>query len=162
MLLRKKLCTVLDTALKELKNELNNLKQYIKLDNLLFHNLRLPYNYKYMSSLQFSYFIADVINRLITQLATPVTWQNISDVHPLRTKLNKSSVIIVRFCNRNIRHEIYSKRALLKRSGISITEHLTDSNLAVLKKAQELFGFRSVNTENCQVVVDVQGKKKKT
>ena len=36
----------LNCALKDLKNDLNNIKQYLKIENLLFHNFFLPPGYK--------------------------------------------------------------------------------------------------------------------
>ena len=39
---------------------------------------------------------------------------------------------------------------------LAITEHLTASNLTVLKKAQELFGS-AARTENCKVLVKIYG-----
>ena len=139
------------------KKELVKLQQYIKLDNLLFHNFRLPH-YKNLSSMEFSHYMAEQINFLLPQLSVPVSWLNISDAHPLRTKSKKSTVIIVRFCNRNIRHEIYSKRELLKKYNITVTEHLTPENLKSLKRAQELFGQKNVYTENCNIVITSNGK----
>ena len=147
----------IDSAIKVCQKEILELKQYIMMDDLLFHNFHLPKNHENMSSLQFSYFMACQINYYLPQLACPVSWQHISDAHPLKTKNNKSQVIIVRFCNRNMRHEIYSNRAFLP-SRMSITEHLIPQNLEVTRKAKELFGFRRFYTDRCKTYVNVNGK----
>ena len=149
-------CSNLNFIIKELSKELNNIKQYIKLDNLLFHKFDLPS--QELSSLQFSQFMAQQINYYLPQLSVPVSWHHISDAHPLRTKSRKSNVIIVRFCNRNIRHEIYSKRELLRKPGAAITEHLSEDNLKILYRAKECFGAHNVSTDKCKVVSYVNDK----
>ena len=152
--------SVLGNELKEIKRNINNIKQYLKLENLLFHNFYLPPGYKHMSSLEFSYFMAQQINHLIPQLDYPVSWEHISTAHPLKTKRKTSNVIVVRFCNRNIRDEIFAKRHFISKKGCGITEHLTEINLEVFKKAKSLFGFDNVSTLNCNVFVMINGVRK--
>ena len=147
----------LNCALKDLKNGLNNIKQYLKIENLLFHNFFLPPGYKNMSSLQFSHFMSQQINYLLPQLDYPLSWEHISTAHPLRTKRKNSNVIVVRFCNRFMRDEIFAKRHFISKKGCAITEHLTEDNLNVLKKAKSIFGFNNVSTTNCNVFVNVNG-----
>lgn len=146
--------SALESAITTLKKETNEIKQYIKFDNLLLHKFPRPNTE--LSSLEFSHFIAQQLNYFIPQLSVPVLWHHISDAHPLQTKSKKSNVIIVRFCNRNVRHEVYSKRNFLR--GMSITEHLTEDNLKILYRAKELFGFNNVETVKCKVVVNCNGK----
>lgn len=148
---------LLDTDRKVLEKRIDSHQQYIKLDNLLFHKWPLPRS-KNLSSLEFSMYMANCINYFLPHLPVPVTWEHISDAHPLKTKSRKSKVIIVRFCNRNIRHEIYSQRALVKAKGMSITEHLMPSTLNTLNRARDLFGYKNVTTEKCCVFVTVNGK----
>ena len=95
----------LDSKLVEHERELNDIKQYIKSDNLLLHKFFIPSGN--LSSLQFCYQIAQQINYFLPQLSYPISWEHISDAHILRTKLKKSNVIIVRFCNRNMQHKIF-------------------------------------------------------
>ena len=149
----------LNNSVKEQKKENDRIHQYIMLDNLLLHKFPKPPNN--LSSLQFSLYIAHQINCFLPYLPVPVHWSHISDAHPLRTKSNKSNVTIVRFCNRNIRQMIYDNRFHLTKRGLAITEHLIESNLDILKKAKELFGFHNVCTEKCNVIVDVDGKSRK-
>ena len=147
--------TKLDIAIKNYDRELEELKQYIKLDNLLFHNFPQPPTS--LTSLGFSCYMADMINFYFPYLPFPVRWDHISDAHPLRTKSNKSNVVIVRFANRNIRHEIYSQRYSLPRN-MSITEHFTKDNLSVIYRAKELFGYENYYTEKCKIYVNVNDK----
>ena len=64
---------------------------------------------------------------------------------------------MVRFSNRNVKEAIFKAKHLLPKN-LSITEHLTESTLSILKKAQELFGYGYARTKNCKVFVDVFGK----
>ena len=137
------------------KTEIAGLKQYFKIDNLLCHNFPLPS--EKLTSLQFSVYIAEQINRMLPFLPVPVTSQHISTAHPLATKAKKSSVIVVRFCNRHIKDMIYDHRHFISK-GMLITEHLTDENKAITKEAKDLFGAEFVTSENCKPVVLLDGK----
>ena len=141
--------------LEDLKNEHHELKQYIKQDNLLLHGFPLP-PYK-LSSLHFSHFIAEQINYFLPMLDFPVRWEHISDAHPLRTYNKHSNVIIIRFCNRNMRHEVYANREFLPK-GLSITEHLTPTTRDIASRACELFGKDAVYTDRCKVFVTLNGR----
>ena len=150
----------LETTIKSLRKELSIMIQYIKIENLLFHNFDLPYGYRNMTSLEFSIYMAEQINHYLPQLACPLSWEHISTAHRLKTKNKSSNVIIVRFCNRNMKDEILSKKHLLKKRNAFITEHLTEDNLKIYKKAKELFGYKSVHTVNCKVIVNINGHDK--
>ena len=149
----------LKRTVEELGKKIESTDQYIKFDNLLLHKFPKPPTK--LSSLQFSFYIADLINHFLPYLPVPVHWSHISDAHQLKTKSNRSNVIIVRFCNRNIRHMIFDNRFHLTQRGLAITEHLTEGNLEILKKAKELFGFHNVFTEKCNVIIDANGKSRK-
>ena len=142
------------SEINDIKSEINGVKQYFKIDNLLLHKFRPPPN---LSSLQCSYYVAQQLNYLLPHLPVPVSWEHISTAHCLPTKAKKSDVVVVRFCNRNIKDMIYKSRHLL-RNGVSITEHLTEQNLLVYRKARELFGSRNAHTMNCKIFVDINGK----
>ena len=130
--------------LDKLRKDHDDLKQYIKFDNLLFHTW--PFPRSYLSSLEFSQYMADSINRFLPNLSVPVKCEHISDAHPLKTFSN-SKVIIVRFSNRNIRHQVYAQRRFLPRR-MAITEHLSPANRLIVNRAKELFGKANVTTEN--------------
>ena len=135
--------------------KIDGVNQYFKFDNLLLHKFRLPK--KKLTSLQFSYYISEQLNYLLPNLPIPMHWSYISDAHPLKTKSKNSNVIIIRFCNRNIRHMIYDHRDDLP-GRLAITEHLTESNLCILKRAKDLFGFHNAWTDKCNIIVFTNGK----
>ena len=145
----------LDSSITQIKSDIANIKQYFKVDNLLLHGFRYPS--QNLSSLQFSMYVADLINYVLPFLPVPVSWQHISTAHPLPTRAKKSTVVVIRFSNRHIKDMIYDHRHLIN-NGMLITEHLTDENKAVHKKAKELFGVNYVDTVNCKTVVYLDGK----
>ena len=124
----------LDSSINRLKKDIISIKQYQKIDNLLLHNFILPSNFQAMTSLEFSDYVAKQLNTLLPNLPLPVDWQHISTAHYLPTKSKKSVVVVVRFCNRNIKD-------------------------MECNKVKELFGPNvSVCTESCKVYVDIDGK----
>ena len=153
-------CHELDKSLKALKKEviadLNRVKQYQMIDNVLFHKFTLPT--VQMTSLEFSQYVAEQINILIPQLPVPVQWEHISTAHPLPTKARKSNVVVVRFCNRNIKDMVYKHRNIAYHKGVLITEHLTDFNKSICVKARKLFPSNCiVRTESCKIFIDIDG-----
>ena len=150
--------SALESVTKMLEKQLNDTNQYLKYDNLALHKFPLPS--RHLSSLEFSHYIADLINKIVPNLPLTVSWQHISDAHPLRTKSKKSNVIIVRFCNRNVRHAIYDQRDNLPK-GMGITEHLTENNLNILKEAKKLFGHRNAWTEKGTTVINFNDETRK-
>ena len=142
--------------IKNIINAINNIKQYFKVDNLLLHRFLLPYT-KNLSSFEFSNYVANQINNLIPNLPIRVSVHHISTAHPLPTKSKKSNVVVVRFANRYIKDMIYKYRHLVGH-GVSITEHLTDYSISIVKKAEELFGRHNVHTENCKIFVNCNGR----
>ena len=141
--------------LEKFIKELNDLKQYFKIDNLLFHNFRLPFGT--LSSREFVGYMVRQINILLPNLPVTVHANHISTAHPLSTKAKKSNVVVVRFCNRHIKDMIYEARDSVG-YGVSITEHLTDHTQGIVKKAESLFGRRNVYTESTKVFVNCNGK----
>ena len=152
--LQHKWCEI-DTAINTIKTEINDIKQYIKIENLLLHNFPPPP--KEFTSLQYSQYVANLLNKYLPQLPVKVKWEHISTAHTLPTKTRKSNVIVVRFANRNVKEAIFNAKSLLPKH-LAITEHLTENNLSVLKKAQDLFGYRYARTDNCKVFINLYGK----
>ena len=148
----------IDTTISQLKIDIDNVNQYLKVEDALLHNFPLPP--KGLNSLQYSIYIANLINRLLPQLPIKIKWEYISTAHYLPTRNKKSNVIIVRFSNRNIKDLILSFKHFLPRH-MAITEHLTQSNLSVFKKAQELFGRDLVSTKDCKIFVNVSNALKR-
>ena len=132
--------TFIKGELAKLIKEILSIKQYQKIDNLLLHNFSLPPNSNSMSSLEFSKYVAKQLNILLPNLPIPVAWHHISTAHYLPTKSKKSVVVVVRFCNRNVKDMIYANRNFIS-NGLLITEHLIDENKDICNEARELFGL---------------------
>ena len=110
-----------------------------------------------VSNIEYCQFVADQLNKLLPDLPFKLKWEHISTAHYLPTKSKKSNVIIVRFANRCVKEAVFNLRHTLPRH-LAITEHLTERNLCVLKKAQELFGRFITCTINCKVNVKIDDR----
>jgi len=75
----------------------------------------------------------------------------------LPTKAKKSQVIIVRFANRCVKDMVYDHRYLLP-SKLSITEHMTDTNISIINHARKLFGYNFVRTKDCKIKIELFGR----
>ncbi|CAG9772348.1 unnamed protein product [Ceutorhynchus assimilis] len=67
---------------------------------------------------------------------------------PNKPKSSKSRPISVRFRNRWMRHTVFASKKLLKGSKVMITELLTTENLALFKKARDIYDRNNVWTYN--------------
>ena len=67
--------------------------------------------------------------------------------------------MIVRFTRRDLRNEIYDRRFFVNDPNVYITEHLTERNLKLFKKACRVFGRRGeVWTEQTKIFTKIHGK----
>jgi len=107
-------------------------------------------------------YVADSINHFLPSLPVPVHWSDISSAHKFYTKNKQSNVIIARFANRCIKTMVYDHRDMITKKGLSISEHLLDKNIEVLKKGRALFGYRNVFTENCYIYVVINRRSGET
>ena len=122
--------------LNDLAISVDNNEQYPKLDNLLIKGLQnIP---SHLKGYKFSSWVAELINNIIPNLDFPIIPEYISVSHPL----NKG-VIIVRFAIRDVRNEIFYKKKWIVDERISITEHLTKRNSALLNAAKEMLGTKN-------------------
>ena len=62
--------------------------------------------------------------------------------HNKNANESPKQIIIVRFVSRLVRNEIFASKSSLKDTPIAITEHLTATNLSLLKAAQKLVGVK--------------------
>ena len=150
-------CHELTDTISKIHKDLEILKQYIKLDNLLFHNFPLPE--ENLTRISFHKWVAYHINRLLPQLEEPVSWLHIKAAHPLKTVKASSKVVIVRFNQRGIRDNIYFNKKNLQGSGVSVTEHLLPSNLKLLNQARDAYGFKNAWTNECQIFALIKGSR---
>ena len=144
----------LDDEVKSLKQshtaEINSLKekvnandQYLRSNNLLLtfknQNLYIP-NAENMNGAEFAQNVAWLLNNYLPMLHTPINMYNINIAHPLRLNAKGQPIIIVRFVNRHIHHNVYENREFLSRYGILVTEHLTVENVRLLNQAKSIVG----------------------
>ena len=115
---------------------LNDLLQYMHMNNLLIHNLPgLPYDeVKDLKGTEFTKKVVESINKLIT-LNEPLSHKDIDTSHfygkkPTETK----NVVIVRFIRRDLKNEVFFNKSQLKKFNkdnqikVGITDHLTRYN----------------------------------
>ena len=142
-------------------SRLNDIEQYSRLYSLIIHGLLNIPTGKDNKGLKFSIWVAGEINRLMPGLTGPITAQHIDVAHPLPTKSNGSkSAVIVKFCRRDIRNEVYYAKRCLKGTGVSISEHLTSSNLDLYNEARKITNCVTW-TSQCKIFVKIDGTEKK-
>ena len=136
----------LNAATSLFKKEINTLNiktnstdQYTRINNLLFHNLFIQMFGKYDKT-EFAHKVAELLNYFLPMLKTPVSIHNIDIAHPMRKNAKGQPIVIVRFTNRHVRHDIYDNKDFLKNHGVLVTEHLTSENVKLLNEAQRLVG----------------------
>ena len=147
-------------TLQDYSYRLNNLEQYTRLLNLLIHGLTGIPTGEDSKGLAFSQWVADQINKLLPNLAEPITVQHIDVAHPLHTRSSTAkSCIIVRFVRRDIRNQLFYTKRNLKGSGVSFSEHLTTANLDLYNEARKLTNAITW-TSQCKVFVKLGNIKK--
>ena len=96
--------------------------------------------------------VSDVVIGLIDEkLKIKVRRDDIDTCHRLSMRDGAARPIIVKFCRRSVRNEVYRAKPRLKNSKIVIREDLTKDRLAIVKHLLEKYGKRNVFTENCNV-----------
>ena len=131
---------------------LNKLEQYSRINSLLFRGFpKIPDDKKHGRALK--QFLVDVLNKLFPELEGGVVLPNqIEFGHTLKTRKTSKHVVIIKFSCRFTRNAIfYSKRFLPKECGISISEHLTQTNLQLLNEAKALVGDRNAWTSQTKI-----------
>ena len=143
----KALACQLQDATKEramLTQAIDNLEQYSRADSLLIHGISLP---PPGGSEDLYTDVPVTLNRLIP--STHLSPDMISVVHRLPTQQptaasGSSSTaprpppIVVKFVRRQIRSELMSNRRLLKGKNVVLSDHLTPTRAALLKRANSL------------------------
>ena len=144
------------TCLEDLSERLLEQDQYSKKDNLLLRGFK---NLPNLYGLDFIYFIADYINFLFPSLRGMVRPIHINDAHPLKTKRGNNNVVIIKFCNRWVKHDILRCEEDLIGSPFSVTEHLTHHTLKLRSLAGNLVGRENVWTFKTKVYAAHNGMK---
>ena len=132
-------------CLEDLSERTLSLEQYLRKNSALLHGYKHLPN---LSGLDFIMFVVDELNRLFPSLRGRVLPIHIDDAHPLKTKNNRpnNKIIIVKFANRWVKHDIMRCESDLKWTPFSVTEHLTPHTLKLLSLAGNLVGKANVCT----------------
>ena len=104
-------------------------------------------------------YVAFWLNKFLPMLSTLVTPHNIDITHPLKNNAKGQTVLILRFGNRHVRHDIFNNREFLLRHGITVSEHLTQDNLTLKRKAEAIVGEMNVWSFDCKIYALSQGRR---
>ena len=146
---------------------INQLNQYLRLNNLLFHHMvNIPEN---LYGTAFSIEMANWINANIPALPSgPLNYWEIDAAHIQRKVTDRNSnhtkyVVIVRFVSRNRRNEVFFAKKQLLESGsyVTITEQLTAENLDLLNEARKKVGFTDAWSNQGKIFISTGPKSKK-
>ena len=146
-------------------NEVEEVKQYLKKDQLLVHGLKdFPRNHKgyIKNGRPFSEYMAGKFKDLLPDLkeSKEEILRCISISHVITSYNNPSNIIaLVKFSICDMRNTIFFSKRSLKGSGIAITEHLTPATQEILTTAKKLFGKHNSWTNQCKVKVFLGGKR---
>ena len=145
------------SCLEDLAERVMNIEQYSRKGNLILKGLL---NMPELYGLDFIIYICDVINNLFPSLRGFVQPIHIDDAHPLSTKKG-GSVVIVKFANRWIKHDILRCKYDLEGTHVNVTEHLTDHTLKLLTLTKELVGPDNAWTYKANIYAKYNGLKYK-
>lgn len=150
------LFTALKNDFSELKQLVEEGKQYSQLNNILIHGFPSVPNFY---GIDFIYSIVDKMNELFPSLPGPILPCQIDDAHPLRTR-NRSSkkVVIVRFSNRWMKDILMKCRHDLEGTGLMLTEHLTDFTQKLRSDTAKIVGAVNTSVHKTRVYAKCNGK----
>ena len=149
------------------KYELNEQKQYNQRNNLIAHGWDdvpiAPAKPTQEYHEEFTNYVVDKLNDLFPGIQGGISARDIDDTHILRTKKSKressKQLVIIRFCSRLVRNRVFSLKKELRGKGLSLTEHLTQFNLGLLKEAQyRLKDVRRAWTHYGKVLLSINGE----
>ena len=90
-----------ENSLDKFSRRLNDIDQYLRKNSLLLHGLLdLPVK---TYGLQFSEYIINKLKQLLPTIADKLKVEDIDVSHPLRTKSNRKSCVIIKFVRRDIK-----------------------------------------------------------
>ena len=148
-----------ENKLDNLSIRLNNIEQQMRKNSLLVHGLKdIP---KKTYGVEFSKYVIEKLKELLPTIADELKVEDVDVSHPLPTKSNAKSCVIVKFVRRDIKNLIFYNKRELKKCPlkIAITEHLTGQNLWYLDEARSMVGFNNAWSSQCIVYALVNGKK---
>ena len=131
----------------------NRMEQYSRLNCLLLHgNLYISHK---LRGTCFSQKVVNFLNKCMSRsLGRELTVDDIDTSHPLQAKNgSKNPITIIKFVRRDLRNEILQRRKLMRRYHVNATEHLTDDNIKLYKKAQDFAGSNNVWTDQAVIYI---------
>ena len=131
----------------------NRGEQYSRLNCLLLHgNLHISHKLRGTS---FSQKVVNFLNKCMCRsLGRELTVDDIDTSHPLQAKNgSRNPITIIKFVRRDLRNEILQRRRLMRRYRVNATEHLTDVNIKLYKKAQDFAGSDNVWTDQAVIYI---------
>ena len=140
--------------IEKLDKKMDDLEQYGRSNCLIVHGCKnAPKSGEYLENEKFA---CQILNEHLMP-SPPLQIEDLDIAHPLPSK--KGHAIIIKFLRRTQRNFIYSKKKLLKGTGMVITESLTKRRLQLLEAARTAFGRFSVWTMKGEVFVFYNNKK---
>ena len=148
--------SVFDSCLQAQTERLNEQDQYSRINTLLGHGFKdIP---KHANGYEFAIYICNKLNELLMpHLDFPINLYHLEYAHCLPTKSGKKDVVIIKFSSRFARNDVFSKRKFLKGTGITLTEHLTKTNLKLLDDTKAVIGYANVWTQQTKIYANLEG-----
>ena len=136
-------------TIDDVQNGTRDLQQWTRMNSLLWRGLNdVP---KKTYGLNFSRYMLKKIKSLLPAIADQVKLEDIDVSHPLPSDSKGKSCVIIRFVRRDIRNLVFYAKSALKRSKVTITEHLSKHNLWLLDEVRKMVSFRNTWTSQCVV-----------
>ncbi len=123
---------------------------YLLLVSLLLHNLPdIPYD---KSEHTMVAYVCHKLNEIMPRRFR-INPNHISTAHLIkpRNNNNKTPILLIKFTHRWLRNELFYDRHNIRDRNVSITEHLCEYRLYLLREARKTFGYGNVFTDQAQV-----------
>ena len=130
----------LKVEVKNLEKKADDQEQYSRRNCLLIHGLTET------KTEDTDEMVLDVINNKLNIEMSQISIDRSHRLGKRKGPGQKPRAIIVKFTRYKDRHHVFSKKKLLKGTGISVTESLTLKRMEHIKKAREQYGFPNVWT----------------
>ena len=130
----------LEVEVMNLEKKATDQEQYLHRNCLLIHGLMET------KTEDTDEMVLDVINNKLNIEMSQISIDRSHRLGKRKGPGQKPRAIIVKFTRYKDRHHVFSKKKLLKGTGISVTESLTLKRMEHLKKAREQHGFANVWT----------------
>lgn len=139
----------LQEELNVMTDRLELLEQYSRLDNIRLFGLDEKADENITN---------EVISLFNTKLQVEVKAEDISICHRLRSKVDGARPVIVKFCRRSIKNNIYRVKSRLKGTKIIMREDLTKQRTIAVSDLNKRFNYKNVFTNNGNIFVKLSNK----